>query len=81
MKRLLILALFITGCDASYSDVKQHYKLPPELKDCHVYQLDGDSLSRTLFVVRCPSQTTTNNIQSCGKSCVHETDISVDNIK
>lgn len=79
MKRLLILALFITGCDASYSDVKQHYKLPPELKDCHVYQLVGDSSSRTLFVVRCPSQTTTNNIQSCGKSCSKSTDVTVDN--
>ena len=79
MRLFYVFFIFIVGCDANYSDVKQHYKLPPEMSDCRLYELNGDSSSQTLFVVRCNNQTTTNNIHGCGKSCKQSTNVTIDN--
>jgi hypothetical protein len=81
MKLFYVFFIFLVGCDANYTDVKQHYKLPPEMSSCSLYELKGDSSVRTLFVVRCDNQTTTNNIHSCGKGCTKRTDVTVDNIQ
>ena len=81
MKKIIIAALLLYGCDASYSDVKQHYKLPDDLSDCKIYELNGDSSSRTLYVVRCAEQTTTGEQHSCGKGCVRKSSVTVDNYK
>ena len=81
MKKIIIAALLLYGCDASYKDVKQHYKLPDDLSDCKIYELNGDSSSRTLYVVRCAEQTTTSEQHSCGKGCINKNSVTVDNYK
>ena len=81
MKLFCVFFIFLVGCDANYHDVTQHYKLPQEMSDCSLYELNDDSSSRTLFVVRCDNQTTTNNIHSCGKGCTQSTSVTVDNIQ
>ena len=81
MKNIIIASLLLCGCDASYSDVKQHYKLPGDLSDCKIYELNGDSSSRTLYVVRCAEQTTTSEQHGCGKGCVRKNSVTVDNYK
>ena len=77
MKKIIIAALLLCGCDASYKDVKQHYKLPDDLSDCKIYELNGDSSSRTLYVVRCAEQTTT----SVAVKDVSKSSVTVDNYK
>ena len=81
MKKIIMAALFLCGCDASYSDVKQHYKLPDDLSDCKIYELYGVASSRTLYVVRCAEQTTTSEQHSCGKGCVSKRSVTADNYK
>lgn len=81
MRLFYVFFIFLVGCDANYYKIDQHYKLPPEMSDCRVYELTDDSSSRTLFVVRCDNQTTTNNIHSCGKGCTQNTSATVDNIQ
>ena len=81
MKKIIIAALFLCGCDASYSDVKQDYKLPDELSDCKIYELYGGASAITLYVVRCAEQTTTIEQHSCGKGCVSESSVTADNYK
>ena len=81
MKKIIIAALFLCGCDASYRDVKQDYKLPNELSDCKIYELYGGASSRTLYVVRCAEQTITSEQHSCGKGCVSKRSVTADNYK
>ena len=81
MKKIIIAALLLCGCDASYKDVKQHYKLPDDLSDCKIYELNGDSSSRTLYVVRCAEQTTTDDSHNCGKGCTKTNSVTTDNYK
>ena len=81
MKKIIIAALLLCGCDASYSDVRQHYKLPDDLSGCKIYELDGDASSRTLYVVRCADQTTTSEQHSCGKGCVRKSSVTAENYK
>lgn len=66
----LLLAIFVmfslTSCTPSYDDNTGDYKLPPELSDCKIYELNANL--KNLYVVRCPdSQVTTTT--SCGKGC------------
>ena len=81
MKKIIISTLLLCGCDASYKDVKQHYKLPDDLSDCKIYELNGDSSSRTLYVVRCAEQTTTADRHNCGKGCTKTNSVTTDNYK
>ena len=81
MKSIILVALLLCGCDASYSDVKQHYKLPDDLSDCKIYELYGGASSRTLYVVRCAEQTTTSEQHSCGKGCDSKSSVTADNYK
>nr|HAU5726746.1 hypothetical protein [Citrobacter freundii] len=54
--------LFLTGCNPSYDNKEGSYTLPPEMRDCSIYRLNGSMINRDLVVVRCPnSQTTTTS--------------------
>lgn len=71
MKNLILLALLsiLIGCDARTVDTSSNYKLPDGLLDCKTYTVYGDGLTKTLYVIRCPSsQTTTNWNEQQGKS-------------
>ena len=81
MKKIIMAAALLCGCDASYSNVKQDYKLPEDLSDCKIYVLNGGASSRTLYVVRCAEQTTTSEQHSCGKGCVSKRSVTADNYK
>ena len=81
MKKIIMAAALLCGCDASYSDVKQDYKLPEDLSDCKIYELYGGTSARTLYVVRCAEQTTTSEQHSCGKGCVSKSSVTADNYK
>ena len=58
MKKLILIAvLFLAaGCDPTTKEIREDYQLPEGLKDCKVYKME--SMSRDLFVVRCPNSTT-----------------------
>lgn len=65
MKYLLLI--FLVAC-SPYHKQKPDYSLPPELKDCKVFEIyDGD---QELYVVKCPSeQPSITWIKNCGKNC------------
>lgn len=72
MVRIFVCLLILTilaGCSASSSNNTSHYQMPPEMKDCKVFRLEGDGLSKTLYVVKCPnSNTSTSWIERSGKN-------------
>lgn len=47
------LALFLSGCQKSTTEVTEKYELPEGLKDCSIYTLRSSSVN-VLNVVRCP---------------------------
>jgi hypothetical protein len=67
----IILAMY--GC-SPYSREKTEYPLPPELKDCKIYNIsDGNE---DLYVVVCPNATTSTSWSvSCGKNCTKTTHV------
>lgn len=55
-KLILIAALALVGCNPNTKEISDNYELPEGLKDCQVYKME--SMSRDLYVVRCPNSTT-----------------------
>ena len=53
MKKLIIIALLLTGCSNSYREVVFPV-LPDELKDCKFFSITNTS-GENLQVVRCPN--------------------------
>lgn len=82
MKKVLLgiaLCVFLTGCEPThYEDADSSYKLPPEMSDCKVFKLISES-DRNLYVIRCPTQTTTSETHSCGKRCTENNDLTIKN--
>jgi len=82
-KSILVSGLLITasGCERERTTetrpITNDYKLPPELSDCRIYEMDS-KYNRDLYVVRRPMQTTTSEHHSCGKNCVRKTEITTD---
>ncbi|AIW03777.1 hypothetical protein CPT_Moogle40 [Citrobacter phage Moogle] len=65
--------LFLTGCNPSYENKDASYRLPPEMQDCRVYKLNGDTTSRDVIVVRCPNSQTTTSYKYGKNSQSHTT--------
>jgi hypothetical protein len=73
---LCLLAVMLGyGC-SPYSKQKTEYPLPPELKDCKIYNIsDGNA---DLYVVVCPNATTSTSwSESCGKNCTKTTHVNL----
>lgn len=73
MKKILLVMFVVVlmGCDAKTVDTSSRYVLPAELSDCKFYYIQGEGLSQTLHVVRCPnSSTSTTWNEQQGKSAV-----------
>lgn len=62
--------LFITGCKPSYNNQDSNYELPPEMRDCSIYNLIGSGAHRDLTVVRCPNSQTITTYKA-GKNSTH----------
>ncbi|WP_354734553.1 hypothetical protein [Acinetobacter nosocomialis] len=66
-KALFALAvLFLAGCKPETSDETNKFVLPPELKDCRVYDLYS-STGASVTAVRCPNSSTSTEYR-VGKS-------------
>ncbi|HGH3630014.1 TPA: hypothetical protein ACJK7G_000358 [Acinetobacter baumannii] len=65
-KALFALAvLFLAGCEPSTKEKTGDFILPPDLKDCRIYNLsDGSS---TITTMRCPNSSTATQYR-VGKS-------------
>ena len=56
MKKLILIALLLTGCTDSYKELS--FPLVPDgLKDCGFYKI-GNSDGLALYVARCPNSQT-----------------------
>lgn len=76
---LMLTSVLIVGCQPThYEDADNSYKLPPEMSDCKVFKLISSN-DRNLYVVRCPTQTTTSETHNCGKNCTQHNDITIQN--
>lgn len=66
---VMFSVLFLASCTPGYNDNTGSYKLPTELQDCKIFELNGGAGNlTTLYVVRCPNSSVTTT-SSCGKNC------------
>lgn len=66
---LLLACLAIMACDPETTDMTGHYKLPPELQKCKIFEMEGNP--RILYVVQCPSFVSTGWDAKNGKTTIH----------
>lgn len=65
--------LFLTGCNPSYDNQDSNYELPPDMRDCSIYKLNGSTFRDDLIVVRCPNSQTTTSYRYGKSSTQHIT--------
>lgn len=76
---VLFIGFVLAGCSASTENRTNLYQMPPEMADCKVFKLEGDGLTKTLYVVKCPKSTTTTQWEeSQGKSGSRSYSVTVD---
>lgn len=73
MNKLIIAALMLgtlSGCmETTTSDISNDYIMPRGMEDCQVFKMKS-STERDIFVVRCPTTTSTMETHKEGKTSV-----------